>query len=67
MGRAINSATHHPREGTSRGYPHRGDVQLRTGVRNTLRGTLKTSGTLGEWGGRIMRPAAASRGARGRG
>eukprot|EP00959_Pyramimonas_sp_CCMP1952_P114465 2393336-Pyramimonas_sp.AAC.1 len=34
MGRAINSATYHPLERTNRGYPPRGDVQLRTGVRN---------------------------------
>eukprot|EP00959_Pyramimonas_sp_CCMP1952_P144201 3019055-Pyramimonas_sp.AAC.1 len=60
MGRAINSATHHPLEGT-----YRGDAQLRTGVRDNIRGYLKRSGTLGEKGGKIMSTATASRGARG--
>eukprot|EP00959_Pyramimonas_sp_CCMP1952_P407360 8537606-Pyramimonas_sp.AAC.1 len=60
MGRASNSATHHPFETTYRGYPQRGGAQLRTGVRNQFRGTLKRSGTLGERRGKVVRTATAS-------
>eukprot|EP00959_Pyramimonas_sp_CCMP1952_P120671 2522958-Pyramimonas_sp.AAC.1 len=67
MGRAISSATQHPPGRTHRGHLHRGGAQLRTGVRNKFRGTLRRSGMSGERGGNIMRIASASRGARGRG
>eukprot|EP00959_Pyramimonas_sp_CCMP1952_P037091 776136-Pyramimonas_sp.AAC.1 len=60
----MHSAAHRSSEITYRGYPT-GDAQLRTGVRNKSRGTLKTNGMLGERGGRIVRTATVSKGAQG--